>query len=167
MTKEEIMSKFSAINDAVIASRDNESMIIANDVFHKTLCRLADVDLPVAQSIVECYEGKLKYNNYLSEKEALDIVSRFKGKSFNGAKWTPDVMFKAVSGFDGKIDEEPYYNRWALFAVMSMYASDHDQVIRELAGGDEGRYAMISYRFAESTLKDVDRPKWVRPYFGV
>lgn len=165
MNKEEILNKFDLINGAVIASKNNAKMEIANSVFHKTLCKLADYDLSEAQSIVDCYEGKLKFNNYLTEKEAVETVNRFKGDSFNGGKWQPEPLFKTVVGFNGKVEEEPYYNKWSLFTVMNMYASDHDLVIKELSDGETDKYAMIAYRFAESTLKDVDRPNWVRDYF--
>ena len=161
------MNRFNLINDAVISSRDNEKMKLANDVFHKTLCKLADYDLSEAKSIVDCYEGKLKYNNYLSEKEAKEIVSRFKSGSFNGPMWSDDVLFRTVSSLGKSVEEEPFYNKWALYAVMNMYASDHNDVLSDLAEGNDSKYATISYRFADSTLKDLDRPKWVRKYFDV
>ena len=71
----------------------------------------------------------------------------------------------------GVIEEKPFYNKYALAAVMNMIYSDHADSIAMDMGGKKAsdipneKMAMSCYRKAVEKLKDADRPRFVRWYF--
>lgn len=76
-------------------------------------------------------------------------------------------MFEKVEELGGNVEERPYYNKWALYAVMNMEHSDHGRVIGKWAEGNAEKYAEACYEFAVSQLTDADRARFVRGYFDL
>lgn len=79
----------------------------------------------------------------------------------------PDELFEKVEEHDGKIECEPYYNKWALYVAMNKAASDQNSVILKWIGDDKDKYIIACYDLALTDLKDKDRPYWIRKYFHV
>ena len=71
----------------------------------------------------------------------------------------------ASSRMPEKMSEEPYYNCWALWVVANMLYSDHAQSVSMFVAKDE--LPKVFYTMAVEKLKDRDRPRFVRHYFGV
>lgn len=137
-------------------------------MLRKAFLLLMDMSPAKASEFLECYEGVAKYNNYLSESEAKSIVRGFINyDKSTGAKWSPDELFGMVEEIGGYIENEPYYNKWALYAVMNMEHSDHGRVIGKWVDGDDAKYAEFCYDLTISQLTDADRPRFVRGYFGL
>ena len=138
-------------------------------MFKKAVELLADTNLKDAKELVECYEGTLKYYNFLTESEAEEIVSDFLNQDGSkGPKWRdPMEFFKKVTEVGGKIECEPYYNKWALYVTMNKFYSDQNSVIMKWVGDDRDKYFEACYELAVTQLKDKDREYWVRWYFGV
>ena len=155
MEMEELVKKFDEVN------KDG-------GMLRKAFCMLADVNPSKASEFLDCYNGVHTYYNYLSESEAKNIVKGFihYDKS-TGHKWSPDTMFEKVESLKGKIEEKPFYNKWALYATMNMEHSDHGNIINKWADGDSDKYAEICYELAVSQLTDVDRKEFVRSYFNI
>jgi hypothetical protein len=137
-------------------------------MLRKAFLLLTEMNPAKATEFLECYEGVETYHNYLSESEAKTIVKGFVNydKSMGG-KWSPDDLFEKVEELGGIVEEKPYYNKWALYAVMNMEHSDHGKVIGKWSEGDPDRYAEACYEFAVSQLTDADRERFVRGYFGL
>ena len=137
--------------------------------FKKAFTVLADVNPRMAKEVLECYEGTLKYYNFLTENEAEEIVAAFQNQDGSkGPKWRdPDELFEKVEEHDGKIECEPYYNKWALYVAMNKAASDQNSVILKWIGDDKDKYLVACYDLALTDLKDKDRPYWIRKYFHV
>ena len=130
----------------------------------------AEVKYSVAsQQVLECYEGTLKYYNFLTENEAEEIVAAFQNQDGSkGPKWRdPDELFEKVEQHDGRVECEPYYNKWALYVAMNKAASDQNSVILKWIGDDKDKYIIACYDLALTDLKDKDRPYWIRKYFHV
>lgn len=137
-------------------------------MLRKAFSLLAETSPAKATEFLECYEGVETYNNYLSESEAKSIVKSFINyDKSSGAKWSADELFEVVGELNGHPDKEPYYNKWALYAVMNMQHSDHGKVIDKWVNGDEDKYVEFCYDLSISQLMDADRPRFVRAYFGL
>lgn len=111
----------------------------------------------------------LKYYNFLTENEAEEIVATFQNQDGSkGPKWRdPDELFEKVEQHDGRVECEPYYNKWALYVAMNKAASDQNSVILKWIGDDKDKYIIACYDLALTDLKDKDRPYWIRKYFHV
>ena len=75
MSKEDILHKFNYLLDETISKQDKESMEISRTMFKKAVCIISNYDVNKAEEFVECFEGNLKYNNYLSKHEASKTVT--------------------------------------------------------------------------------------------
>lgn len=169
MDKKELLEKFCTVYTEAINSGDAADTEVSLQMFKKAVELLADTNLKDAKELVECYEGTLKYYNFLTESEAEEIVSDFLNQDGSkGPKWRdPMEFFKKVTEVGGKIECEPYYNKWALYVTMNKFYSDQNSVIMKWVGDDRDKYFEACYELAVTQLKDKDREYWVRWYFGV
>ena len=169
MDKKELLDKFCSVYTEAINSGDAEDIKVSLDMFKKSIVLLANANIRDAKELVECYEGTLKYYNFLTESEAEEIVAKFINQDGSkGPKWRdPEELFARVEDMDGKAECEPSYNKWALYATMNKFFSDQNSVIMKWVGNDDNKYFEACYELAVTQLKDKDHLCWVRWYFGV
>ena len=125
-----------------------------------------DVGDERASEILDLSEGMMKYKNYLTESEAIDIVNgmvNYDGSK--GAKWKPEDVKSAVTNLGGKCEMEGEYNFWSLYATMEMKHSDEWGVLRNLI--EPSKEAAVCYELAKASLLDKDGKFNVRKYFGI
>ena len=125
-----------------------------------------DVGDERASEILDLSEGMMRYKNYLTESEAIDIVNgmvNYDGSK--GAKWKPEDVKSAVTNLGGKCDMEGEYNFWSLYATMEMKHSDEWGVLRNLI--EPSKEAAVCYELAKASLLDKDGKFNVRKYFGI
>ena len=163
-----ILPKFASLLSDTIAEGDDENMMVAETMFKKAVQMLAELDADKAKDFVECFEGTLKFYNYLTERESRQIVDRFVNQDGSrGPKWKPEEFAQAVQAFGGDMEYEPHYNKWALYVTANKFASDQDSVIRKWVGDDKLKYAEACYDLALTQLEDKDKLNWARWYFEV
>lgn len=169
MSKDEVLNKFNALLDETVEEGDKENLDVSYAMFKKAVCLLASLDAKQADEFVDCFEGTLKYYNYLTESEAECIVSSFVNQDgSHGPKWSdPEEFFLLIEGIGGKIEYEPHYNKWALYVTANKFSSDQRSVILKWVGNDKDKYLEACYELAVTQLEDKDRLNWVRWYFGV
>ena len=169
MSKEDILYKFGILLDETIEEGDKENMEVSYAMFKKAVCLLTSLDIKRAEEFVDCFEGTLKYYNYLTESETEKIVNSFVNQDgSHGPKWSnSDDFFSSVKNFGGKIEYEPYYNKWALYTTANKFSSDQRSVILKWVGEDRNKYIEACYELAVTQLEDKDKPNWVRWYFGL
>lgn len=169
MDKQELLDKFCSLLTEAKNSGEHDDIEICLCMFKKAVHLLAEVNLRSAKELIECYEGTLKYYNFLTESEAKDIVDKFVNQdSSKGPKWKdPEDVFHKVGELGGRVECEPHYNKWALYVAMNKSASDQHSVIVKWVGDDKEKYFEVCYELALTELKDKDRPCWIRPYYGV
>jgi hypothetical protein len=116
----------------------------------------------------------MHWKNYLSKHEAEEITSKLINQNGRiGAHWGYETFKAAVESLGGKMSEKPFYNCYALWVTANMIYSDHAQSVAEDMGMSTPeavpgeKMALSMYRKAVEKLKDTDRPKFVREYFGV
>lgn len=114
----------------------------------------------------EC-EDMVKFQSYLSEDEALEIVRNF--VNFDGSRgghWEdPDETFRVLESLGIRYEEDGEYNRWAFFAVLNMVWSDEWGVLHNYIAQDQE--PRVCAELAQARLEDRDKVFSVRMYFGL
>lgn len=167
--QEELISRFHSVHNEAVSSKDVSAMRVASSMFIKTFEELVSCDAKAAQDIIECYEGNLKYNNFLTESETDRILSSFVNEDgTRGAKWRDyEDLFHRVKEMGGKVECEPYFNKWALYVAMNKAASSQHSLITKWVGDNKDKYVEACYELALTQLKDKSKPNWVRSYYGM
>lgn len=147
-------------------AKDPKKMTIFGNAEKEMFHCLADMHPEIAEKWLTKLEAG-KWNNYLSEDEARKIVGllveRRNGAIIRKYEWEYDVLKNAVESMGGEISLEPYYNCYALWAVMNMLFSDHAETVNMFV--QPNLRTKFYYHMAVDKLKDVDRPHFVRDYF--
>lgn len=160
------LEMFMQVHEKAIGSQSVANMSIADKVMRKAIAKLSEYDQEEVIDLAEMYDGQMNYQNFLTEREAKAIVSKFKNyDGTEGAKWPSDAFFDKVTELGGQIEVQPYFNKWALWATACMIASDQGANIIKWSGGDRNNFAAMSYDFAVAKLSDKDKPNFVRWYF--
>lgn len=119
------------------------------------------------ETIVEECEDMVRFRNYLSEDEAMDVVRKF--MNFDGSRgphWSkPEDAFRAVQSLGLQYEAAGGYNRWAFFVVLNMVWSDEWGVLHNYVSPDQE--VRVCAELAQAKLEDVDKVFSVRKYFGV
>lgn len=169
MDKKEMLNKFCALLEEVKQSHEPEDIDVSLKMFKKVVHILAEESPRSMKEFVECFEGTLKYYNYLTESEALSIVSAFVNQDGSrGARWKDSVnFFEEIKAKGHEIECEPHFNKWALYVTVNMCSSDQHSTIMKWVGSDREKYMEACYDLAVNKLKDKDKMSWIREYFGV
>lgn len=144
-------------------------MSILKRVDEKSGCRLlqAFVDEIGEQrsfEILDLAEGMIRFKNYVTEKEAMQIVNNLLNyDNSKGAKWSPDEVKAAITSLGGKCEMEGEYNWWSMYVTIEMVHSDEWGVLKGLV--EPQKEAALCYELAKAKLLDKDELYNVRTYF--
>lgn len=170
---ERIRERYLELFEDMAKSGMPEKMKIFGEAEKWAFEKMLETSPKTAEQWVDKLEA-LNWNNYLSKAEANEIVAKFINQDNNrGPHWGYDVFKGAVESLGGNMMEEPYYNCYALWVVANMLYSDHAQSVAEDMGHTtpaqvpNEKMALSMYKKAVEKLKDKDRPRFVRDYFGV
>ena len=170
---DERITKYDHLYKMMAEGSDPEKMHIFGHAERHMFRVLVERNSALADEWLAMLEG-VEYNNYLTEEEVKEIGEHMETQDGTmGYHWPCAVLFQAVESLGGVIEEKPYYNKYALAAVMNMIYSDHADSIAMDMGGKKAadipneKMAMSCYRKAIEKLKDPDRPRFVRWYFHV
>ena len=169
MDKKELLEKFCTLFTEATTSKDEEDIRVSFAMFKKAVKLLIEVSFRDAKELVECYEGSLKYYNFLTEAEAVEILDTFINQDGSrGPKWRdPEAFFQKVTELGGKIECEPHYNKWALYVTMNKMHTTQSNVITKWVGDDRDKYALSCYELALNYLKNKHHLSWIREHFGL
>lgn len=170
---EGIRERYLELYEDMAKSGMPEKMKVFGEAAKWAFDRLHERDPKLAEMWVDKLEA-MHWHNYLSKAEANEIVAKFINQdNSRGAHWNYDVFKGAVESLGGNMAEAPYYNCYALWVVANMIYSDHAQSVAEDMGHTtpaqvpNEKMALSMYKKAVEKLKDKDRPRFVRDYFGV
>ena len=105
--------------------------------------------------------SSVKWKNYLTPDEAEDIVSKMEP----AAPWSREQWKSAMEQYNYPMNEEPYYNRSALYVTMNMIMSDSSDTVGKYVSEDN--LFPFVHDLAVDKLKDADGKFSVRSYFHV
>lgn len=158
--------EFAALFNMMANSNDVNYMHVFGQVqkemFEWMLANKADV----AEEMLMKLEA-IRWCQYLTPKEADRIIAGMDPK----APWSREVWKGAMESFDLPIEEQPYFNRCALFVEMSKMYSDFGEEIASLLekplSATDKDIIEACYKMSLRTLKDKDKVYDIRRYFGL
>lgn len=171
MTKEQMIDRYEELYHKMATSKEPKYMKVFGESEKWVFEEVAKAHPELAENWLSHLEA-ICWENYLSEKEAMNIGKRITNQDgTKGFHWTHDVFTKAVESLGGVVEEKPYYNSYALCVTANMVYSDHAiSIAMDLGYKDpkevpNEKMAMSCYRKAVESLKDVDGGFHVRRYF--
>lgn len=144
-------------------------MSIIKRVDDKSGCRLLqafvdEIGDERSYEILDLAEGMIHFKNYVTEKEALQIVNNFLNyDNSKGAKWSPEEVKAAIMSLGGKCEMDGEYNWWSMYVTIEMVHSDEWGVLKTIV--EPSKEAALCYELAKAKLLDKDELYNVRTYF--
>ena len=170
---EDILERYEELYEDMATSNNKEKMIAFGEAERCMFRKLAKEQPAVAQMWLDKLEA-MHWKNYLSKQEAEEIAAKLINQNGRiGPHWNYEVFKDTVEKLGGKIYEKPFYNCYALWITANMIYSDHAGSTAEDMGMNSPeavpneKMALSMYRKAVEKLKDVDRPMFVREYYGL
>ena len=151
--------EFKELYKLIIHSNNEDKMRVLGSVTKDMMCQLIDNNPQQAREYLNILQS-VKWNNYVTVKEAEQIVSNMKPS----VKWDWNYWNRMIVDIDVKYEEVPYYNSYALYTTMSMIVSDSGKTLLNL-GMDERELFKLIYPLALDKLKDEDNMFNIRSYF--
>lgn len=173
MKMEDLIKKYDELYNNMAMSKDVKRMRAFGEAEMWAYHQVAEHHPEVAKEWLERIKSNM-WNNYLSEEQARELAAKIVNQDGSmGPKWTMDMFTTAVIKLGGKMEDEPYYNRWALWLVANAHYSDfakstaEDMGYRSVIDVPSERMALSMYRKAVESLKDIDRPHYIKNYYHV
>ena len=160
MTPDEMRKEFLALYNMMANSTNVNFMHIFGQV-HKEMMEWMIANKPDAAKEWLDKLNSIRWNNYLTPKEAEKIVSEMKPS----APWSREKWQDAMTQHGYKMEEEPYYNSYALWVTMDMIMSDSSETIEKYVGNDKLFNAV--HDLAVDKLCDEDKKFSIRHYFSL
>ena len=167
-TTQELKDRYTGLYDYMSASKDPQNMKafghVMTDMMDVMLQKMPDV----AEEMIDKLES-IKWCNYLTRKEAENIVARMKPE----APWKYDVWQAAMTKLGIPMEDQPHYNAYALWCEMNKQYSDHAQTMADkvwkkpLNTIPAEEIVPVIHAFALDLLKDKDKNYNIRSYFGL
>ena len=159
-TEEMMMKKYDQLYEKMATSGKIENMRLFGKVGRESMALLAKNMPEKAQELIDKLCA-INWDNYLTEREAETITS----KMDPGKPWPRDQWLTVMKQHGYPLEEEPYYNCWALYATMCMIYSDDIESLKHFASGID-MFEFI-HALALNKLKDKDKVFSIRKYFDV
>lgn len=168
---EEMKTKFDMFYKSMAASKDVEKMKAFGESAYAMFDKISDNYPSMAKEWLDSLEP-IMWNNYLTQDQAASIASGIINQDgTHGPHWSMDTFFGVVPRLGGQLEEQPYYNKYALWLVANAHYSDFaassamDMGYRSVREAPEEKMALSMYRKAVESLKDVDRKHYIRDYY--
>jgi hypothetical protein len=160
MNAEELKSKYESLYKYMANSNEPDNMKAFGKVMTEMFMWYADNKPDAASEWLDKLSA-IMWKNYLTPKEADVIVAAMKPE----APWNREQWRGAMEKHGFVMDEEPYYNRCALYATMNMIMSDSSATLSKYVNGEE--MFKVVHDLAVDKLKDADGKFSIRAYFGL
>lgn len=167
METKDLMNCFNVLYNKMASSNEPKYMHIFGDVMKCMMKDMVNMKPELAQEYLDKLKS-IEWNNYLTKKEAMAIV----GNMIPNGGWDVAEWEKCIENMDLRVEDKPYYNKWALFVTMNMVYSDSAKSIAVIAGKTledmpkEELFGGINM-LALDKLEDEDGVFDVRAYFNV
>ena len=166
MEQKELMNVFNGLYNTMASSNEPRYMHTFGDVMKCMMKDMICLKPELAQEYIDKL-GAIEWNNYLTMKEASEIVNGMNPP----ATWDMQTWLNAMTGLGLATEEKPYYNDYALYVAMNQVVSDHGCTIAKILGKDDvkdiGTEHLVKYanHLALDLLKDKDGVYDIRKYF--
>lgn len=159
----ELIHKYDEMYEAMSVSRNTADMKAFGDVEKHMFHHLAKHHPELAEKWLTMLKAS-KWYNYVSRSEAEQAAAMLVNQNgMKGPHWDYPTFKAAVESLGGKMSDEPFYNCYALWLVANMRYSDNASSASEFVPKEQ--MPKYFYNVAVETLKDPDRPRFIREYF--
>lgn len=170
---EDLINRYLELYEDMATSANPDKMHIFGNTEKWAFKKAVETNPKMAQCWLDKLEA-MSWHNYLSKTEAEEIVAKIVNQDGSrGAHWGYETFKQVVTSLGGKMSEEPYYNCYAMWVTANMLYSDHAKSVAEDMGAtsptqiQNEKMALSMYKKSLEKLKDIDRPKFIREYFGL
>jgi len=154
-------TEFRALYNMMAGSNKVENMHVFGNV-HKEMMEWFIFNKPdLAQEWLDKLES-IRWCQYLTPKEADKIIAGMDPK----APWSREQWKNAMESFGLPLEEQPCYNKCALYVTMSMIMSDSSKTLSKYAADSNAMFEFV-HALALDKLKDVDKRFDIRHYFNL
>lgn len=171
MNTEDMKTRFDIFYKKLVESEDISRMKAFGESVRGLFGKLCEEHPSMAKEWMDTLESQM-WNNYISQEQAIALAARLVNQDgTKGPHWSMDTFFGVVPRLGGMIEEEPYYNRYALWLVANAHYSDFatstamDMGYRSAREAPEDKMALSMYRKAVESLKDADRTHYIHDYY--
>lgn len=165
LSMEEMKKRYEELYAKMATSKDVSRMKAFGSAEHWAFNKVVELNPKLAQMWLDKLEAS-EWNNYLSQAEAEKIAAELQNQDGSkGAKWPLTQFESVVTSLGGEVSHEPKYNKYALWVTANMIYSDHAKSLKEIV--PEIDLPKVVYKMAVERLTDIDRPRFVREYFGL
>lgn len=168
MTTVEMKNRYDHLYDKMKSSNKVEFMMIFGNAERVMFNKLALVKPELAEEWISMLEA-IHWNNFLTESQAKSLVENIINQDGSrGPKWSMETFFSLITTKGFVLEEEPYFNKYALWAVANIHYSDHAQSVAEDMGYrnvhevSNEKMGVSMYRKAVESLKDLDKPHYLQ-----
>lgn len=167
MDRNAMTQKWEELYGIMEGSKNPRNMIIFGEVMKVMMERSIGHDTAFAEKMLERLCA-VKWRNYVTAEEADAVVQKMNPSP----GWTMDQWVRQMERMGLSLEEEPYYNQWALYLAMCMKVSDSKATIARLMGKmpteiTPDELTTGAYLLAIDVLKDRDGVFDIRKYFGI
>jgi len=165
MTYDELINKWECLKDKAISSGDKDDMELLESIADNMFFWMAKNQSALANGVIEKMCA-INWNNYLTKSESDIIISKMDPKPI----WSYQQISDALTQLNLPLEEEPYYNGYALYVAINMIWSDDSDSIASFMGKSKAEVDNVSmlkacYSLAINKLKDKDKVFDIRNYF--
>ena len=161
-----LKEKYSELYSMMAQSQNPKNMKVFGNVMTEMMDVMIQKMPNEAEEMIDKLEA-IKWKQYLTPKEAESIIAKMDPK----APWSREVWKNTVESFGLPLEEQPAYNRCALWVEMNKIYSDFGDNIAEMLGKPlaptDKDIISACYKLALKNLKDKDGVYNIRKYFGV
>ncbi len=167
MDKNEMKQKWDELYAIMESSKNPKNMILFGEVMKIMMERSINYDQVFAEKMLEKLCA-VKWKNYVTAEEADAVVMKMNPQP----NMTREQWMRCMERLGLPIEEEPYYNRCALYLTMCMKISDSKASIARMMGKmptelTEDELAAGAHMLAMDVLKDKDGVFDLRRYFSL
>ena len=173
MNTQELKDRYKLLYEVMKQSKKVENMQIFGRAEHHFFDMMAESNPPMAKKWLDMLEPVV-WNNYLSMEQAQMLAEKIINQDGTpGPHWSMDIFFSVVPKLGGKLEDEPYYNRYALWLVANAHYSDfakstsEDMGYHSISEVPQEKMALSMYKKALESLKDIDRSHYIAEYYHV
>lgn len=160
MNTEEMMKKYDRLYEKMATSAKIENMRLFGKVGREAMVLIVKNMPEKAEELIDKLCA-INWDNYLTEREAEAITSKMDPQR----PWPREQWLSVMKQHGYPLEEEPYYNRCAMYVTMSMVYSDDIESLKHFASGID-MFEFI-HALALNKLKDKDKVFSIRKYFDV
>lgn len=164
-TIQEVKDRYNELYRLMSSSSEIESMMIFGRAEKWAFERMTELSEEDARKWVEKLEST-QWLNYITRDEADYILSGLINQDgTKGHHWDYQTVKDTIQSLGGDMEDEPYYNCYAMWVMMNTIYSDHAISLGEYI--PEEQLPAVIYKMSIEKLKDRDRKRFIRKYFNL